>query len=96
MTTTLTKTAQIKCINKNPREDRHHAITHVGGYGDKHWKITQSDAIGMIERREWDFYTMVGGKRADVIVSTHNGRKYLKTTADGDTPDNLLSLPECP
>ncbi|MGO7416641.1 DUF3892 domain-containing protein [Rhizobium ruizarguesonis] len=24
------------------------------------------------------------------------GNKYLKTTADGDQPNNLLSLPECP
>jgi hypothetical protein len=96
MATVATQTARIGCINKNPREDRHHAITHVGGYTDKQWKITQPEAIVMIERGEWNFYTMVGERRADVIVSTHNGRKYLKTTADDDTPDNLLSLPECP
>ncbi|MFC7521402.1 DUF3892 domain-containing protein [Xanthomonas populi] len=28
--------------------------------------------------------------------SNPNTRKYLRTTADHDTPDNLLSLPECP
>lgn len=95
-TTTLTKTAQIMCINKNPREDRHHSITHVGGFTDRRWKITKDDAIGMIERREWAFYTLVNNKRADVIIATHLGRKYLKTTADHDTPDNLLSLQECP
>jgi hypothetical protein len=50
----------------------------------------------MIERREWSFFTMVNGHRADVVVATRQGRKYLKTTADYDTPDNLLSLPECP
>jgi hypothetical protein len=92
----MAQQAQIKCINKNPREDRHHSITHVGGYTDKRWKITKQDAIGMIERREWDFYTMVGAHRVNVIVSSRNGRKYLKTEADYDTPDNLLSLPECP
>lgn len=96
MVQTLTKTAQIKCINKDPREDRHHSITHVGGYTTERWKITQSDAIAHIENREWDFYTMANGHRADVIVAVRNGRKYLKTTADYDTPDNLLSLPECP
>lgn len=96
MVTTATKTAQIKCINKDPRHDRYNAITHVGGYTNERWKITQPDAIGMIERREWSFYTMANGHRAEVIVATRNGRKYLKTTADYDTPDNLLSLPECP
>ncbi|EJU12940.1 hypothetical protein LH128_11221 [Sphingomonas sp. LH128] len=88
--------AQIKCINKDPREDRYNAITHVGGYTDRQWKITKDDAIGMIERREWEFFTMVRTHRVKVIVASRNGRKYLKTEADYDTPDNLLSLPECP
>lgn len=96
MVATMTKTAQIKCINKNPREDRHHSITHVGGYTDHRWKITKVDAIDKIERGEWSFYTIANGHRADVVVATRDGRKYLKTTADYDTPDNLLSLPECP
>jgi hypothetical protein len=30
----------------------------------------------------------------EVAVSAY-GRKYLKTVADGDPPNNLLSLPEC-
>jgi hypothetical protein len=92
----MTQSAQIKCINKNPREDRHHSITHVGGYADRQWKITKEEAIAHIENGEWTFYTLVNGQRAEVIVATHEGRKYLKTTADYDTPDNLLSLPECP
>ena len=92
----MTQTAQIKCINKDPRHDPYNRITHVGGFTDQRWKITLDDAIGMIERREWDFYTLVGGHRREVIIATRNGRKYLKTEADYDTPDNLLSLPECP
>jgi len=93
----MTQSAQIMCINKNPREDRHHSITHVGGNANgQRWKITKDDAIGKIERREWSFYTLVNGHRAEVVIATHMGRKYLKTTADHDTPDNLLSLPECP
>jgi hypothetical protein len=54
------------------------------------------DAIGMIERGEWNFYTHVNGHRRNVIIRLRNGRKYLTTEADHDTPDNLLSLPECP
>lgn len=92
----MAQQAQIKCINKNPREDRYHSITHVGGYADRRWKITKEDAIGKIERGEWNFYTQANGHRVNVIVASRNGRKYLKTEADRDTPDNLLSLPECP
>jgi hypothetical protein len=92
----MPQSAQIKCINKEPRNDPHHRITHVGGFTDQRWKITVADAILYIERREWEFYTLVNGRRAEVVVATHQGRKYIKTTADRDIPDNLLSLPECP
>lgn len=92
----MANSAQVKCINKNPREDRYHSITHVGGFTDQQWKITKELAISYIERGEWEFYTFVGGHRRKVIVAVRNGRKYLKTEADQDTPDNLLSLPECP
>jgi hypothetical protein len=38
-----------------------------------------------------------GGQRVDVIVATSpNGNRYLKTVADGEQPDKLLSLPTCP
>jgi hypothetical protein len=93
----MAQRAQIKCINKDPREDRYHSITHVGGFGTSRWKITQADAIEKIERREWEFFTIgANGHETDVIVAERNGRKYLKTKADYDTPDNLLKLPECP
>ncbi len=88
--------AQIRCINKNPRLDPHHAITHIGGFINSQWKITLDDAIGKIERNEWRFYVeRPVGNRVWVIVASRNGRKYLKTEADGDAPNNLLSLPEC-
>lgn len=89
--------AQIKCINKQPRDDPYHRIVNVGGYTDRQWKITVDDAISKIERREWTFYTVSPqGHTREVVVATRLGRKYLKTDADQDTPDNLLSLPECP
>ena len=94
----MAKTAQIKCINKNPRHDPYRAITHVGGFVNSHWKLTLAQAIGAIERGEWAFF--VERPAGDsvwvhVAVSKH-GNKYLKTDADGDEPNNLLSLPECP
>ena len=89
-------TSQIKCINKQHRDNPHERITHVGGSEAGPWKITQERAIQLIESRENEFFVMAGGHRVRVIVASRNGRKYLKTENDGDSPDNLLSLSECP
>ena len=90
---------QIGCINKDVRQDPYNRITHVGGLGGdgKAWKLTLDEAIAGIESGKWKFFTKVGGHVRDVVVvKPSHGRKYLRTTADQDTPDNLLSLPECP
>jgi hypothetical protein len=93
----MADSAEIKCINKNDRYDPTERITHVGGFTDKRWKLTQEDAIGKIERNEWQFYVKVDGKTVWVIVATSRfGNKYLKTENDREHENNLLSLPECP
>lgn len=89
---------RIDCINKTDRYNPHERITHVGGVNPgqtTRWKVSQAQAIENIESREHSFYTLVNGVRANVIVATHSGNKYIKTVNDGLQPDNLLSLPEC-
>lgn len=84
---------QIVCINKPNRDSQHEAITHLGSSTQK-W--TRQQIISWIEAREHTFYTLVGGKRADIGVFPGPNGKYLRTYADNQWNNNLLSLPECP
>lgn len=95
----MAQNVQIHCINKTPRMDAHDRIKSVGGLNPEgtRWKLSQPDAIAGVEAGTWNFYVSVGGNSVWVIVATSAwGHKYLKTQNDGDQPNNLLSLPECP
>lgn len=90
---------QIQCVNKSDRPNPHERILRVGGInGDgTRWHLPQSDAIAGIESGKYTFYVQRGGSVVRVVVAVSRfGNKYLKTEADGEQPDNLLSLPECP
>jgi hypothetical protein len=90
---------RIDCVRKADRPNPWERITHVGGANadGTRWLLTQPDAIAGIESEKWSFFVHAGGSEADVVVATSRfGHKYLKTRADGEQPDNLLSLPECP
>jgi Protein of unknown function (DUF3892) len=90
---------EIRCIKKSDRYNPHERIRNIGGRnGDgTPWKISEEKAITGIESGEWSFGVSQQGRTVDVIVAlSPHGHKYLKTVADGQQPDNLLSLPECP
>lgn len=90
---------EIRCVKKSDRPNPHERITHVGGVnGDNtRWKLTQQDAIAGIESGKWAFYVNRGGRTVDVVVAVSRwNHKYLRTVADGEQPNNLHSLPECP
>ncbi|MDP2270486.1 MAG: DUF3892 domain-containing protein [Archangium sp.] len=84
---------QITCITKIPRDNTHEGITHLGNAQGK-WARAQ--VIEWIEGRVNTFFTVSHNVRADIAVVNGPNGKYLRTHANGQYTDNLLSLPECP
>ena len=91
---------KVECIKKTNRQSHWERISHIGGQNPNgtRWQLTEQQAIDGIEAKKWEFYVEVPGNPAvDVVIAKGPGdRKYLKTKPDGDIPNNLLSLPECP
>lgn len=89
---------QIRCINKTDRLSPHERIKNIGGtnHDGGKWKLTLNEAIQSIKNDKYSFFVSVNGNSVDVIIANHTGYEYLKTKNDGEQPNNLLSLPECP
>jgi hypothetical protein len=87
---------QITCITKPHPQSPHEHITHAGGAG---WKWTREQVIASIDGKTNTFYVVdpKNRKRADVGVVRPAGKAaFIRTHADGDWNDNLLSLDQCP
>jgi uncharacterized protein DUF3892 len=83
---------QVTCINKQPRNDTHEGITHLGGNG---WRHTRGEIVFNIDNGVHTYYTLVNGRRAEVKTRNGQNGKYVQTVADGYWTDNLLAMPEC-
>ena len=88
------------CINKTDRYSAWERIRRFGGTNadGAAWRLTQDDMIRAIETNRYgEFYVErpAGDRVRLVVAKSAQGNKYVKTEADGDQPNNLLSLPEC-
>lgn len=96
----MATSVRITCINKTDRSDPHERIRRIGGVNPDGtgWRLSLDEAIRTSEDGTYAFYVeRPAGDRVAVVVATSaRGNKYLKTTADGEQPNNLLALPECP
>ena len=89
----------IRCVVRTDRTNAHERIHSVGGVkpDGSRWKLTHDKVISYIQDGTYVFYIeKPGGHRLDVIVATSAYGNYLKTIADREQPDKLLSLPTCP
>lgn len=83
---------QITCVNNI--NGTHEGITHVGGPS---WVLPVAEVANHIAARANSFFTFASGYRAEVgVVNLPNGRRYLRTYANGIWTDNLLALGACP
>jgi hypothetical protein len=82
---------QVTCINKQPRNDTHEGITHIGGSG---WRLTRAEAVAHVRAGTHSFFTNVNGKRAEVGVPENTD--YLRTHADGYYSNDLLAFQNAP
>lgn len=89
---------RVLCKQLSNLHQPHNKIEFIGGLNSDgtRWKVTQSRAIEGIESGKWEFYVQHNNIMVDIIVSSNDGEKYLKTKNDGIEPNNLLNLPECP
>jgi len=87
---------QITCINMSYGGRGYEHITHVGN--GSQWRDTVSNVVRYIDARVHTFYVQDAvGRRAYVGVVRPVGRApYLRTYANGQPTDNLLSLTACP
>jgi len=99
----MPQSIRVTCIRKRGDHlNPHERIQGLGGTNadGTRWFMSEEDIIAELlkpeAQRRWNFYVTVGQHTTWVIVAEHLGRYYLKTQADGYSPDNLLSLPECP
>jgi hypothetical protein len=87
---------RVTCTTKHEKYER---ILGLGCYTPDNvfHTFTEPAVIDRIENHGDTFYVeRPTGHVADLEVAEREGRKYLKTKADGERPDNLLSLPDCP
>ena len=89
---------EIKCINKEDRNNPYERITHIWWVNSK-WKyrkITQQEAVKYIDSWDYKFFVNIWWNKVNVITEESRfGNRYIKTESDDKEPNNLLSLPEC-
>lgn len=87
---------RIDCVNKLASASPWDSIIRLSGTHDsdgQRWSCTQSQCIDYIEQGYQFYVEQAPGQRLYLEVATSIlGRKYVRTMADKDTPEQLLRL----
>lgn len=90
---------RVQCVRR-PGRTGPRGLQGIGGtFGQsaRRWFLTLPQAIEEIERGKSFYVEEPTGDRVAVVVDrVSRSRPFLRTVADGDGPNNLLSLPSCP
>lgn len=76
---------------KNVRKNRDGDITDVGVRG--RWEFTVAQTVASIEAGTNTFYVNCPQRANVYVAKTSSGHKFLKTSADTTTKNNLDNLP---
>lgn len=88
---------QVRYTHKLPDHyDPHTRILGIAGDAGGGWYRTTNQVLADLRSGNNSYYVQVGQRAVNVISASHNGQGYIKTEADGYSPDNLLALPEPP
>lgn len=89
---------RIDCVVRREHVSPQHRIQAIGGRSrdGEPWRLSEDAAIAAIETDRATLYVeSPKGHRLDLVIGEGLGKRYLKTEADGESPDTLLALPEC-
>jgi hypothetical protein len=87
---------RVACTEKR---EKHEHIVSLGCYGpgNSHHNFTEREVINRIDSGADTFYSeRPDGHVAEIIVERMFGEEFLKTKPDGERPNNLDWLPDCP
>jgi len=91
----MTKRREISCIQKTDRPEFCERIARVGGLSPEGpWSLPEGEAINAILLGRQEFFVKVGGREVEIVIGHHEGRAYLKTSADQLVSRTLLFLVE--
>jgi hypothetical protein len=89
---------RVDCVVRREHASPHNEIQEIGGRSrdGERWRLSEDAAIAAIETEGATLYVeWPKGHRVDLVIAQGLGKRYLRTEADGESPDTLLALPDC-
>ena len=93
-----TETLQVMCVQRRHHSNPCERIVAIGGvrHDGSRWHLTELQAITAIKTGAAHFFVPAAGRTTRIVVDHQKAREYLKTQDDGEAPEGLLDLPDCP